>query len=308
MAPKRDEYLKFWRVSLKQLLGWSEEQISEWTEQFEQDLRDLEYEFVRQDPLAYIIPAVIPAEIQEKMSPGKLAKLHEEIRSAITGNPTIAMLRDLPDDQLPPLNWWTRLQDTISLGEQKGEILGNSNLDHFDWDAARKRVQDVLEKAALHPGDPPRWKLGERGKQQNSYLKYWKACLKKLLGWSEAQILEWAKQFEREMGDGSMFFYHEDPVYYIVPLFVPPEAHYCLSPKDLRNLERKIELVIQRDPMRVKFEELSGEEPGFVLEGIRLAQQRGEVLAPVNFDYYDWDAAKERIRTVLKEYGLQTKN
>jgi hypothetical protein len=309
MSLKREDFMKFWRVSLRGLLGWSDDQVSDWAKQFEQDLKDLEYEFVRQDPISYIIPMIIPAEMQKRMSPGKLGQLYLDIYMAITGDPTMAMSKDLPDDELPPANWCRELRDKISLGKQRGEILGSDNLDYFNWDAARKRVQHVLDEAGLDPNDPPRWRLGDPGKEQGHYIKYWKAILKKLLEWSDIQVLEWVKQFENDMGDVYGEFYREEPAYYVVGLFVPPEAYHCLSPKDLRKLQWKIQFAITRNPKTVEFEPPRGgwEAEGSmeIFEAVRLAQERGELLHPANFHYYDWDAAKERIRAVLKEYGLQ---
>src|SRR5262249_32013359 len=160
-----------------------------WIKQFDQDLRDLEFDFVRHDPIAYIIPCVIPPEIQEGLLSIESAILYNKVRSAITGDPTISMMENLPGDKLPPATWWKELKQRIQLGEQKGEVLGKTNLDHFDWEAARKRVRHVLERFTLHRDEQGASHAGEY------YMNYWKVGLKKLLGWSDKQILEWAKQY-----------------------------------------------------------------------------------------------------------------
>jgi len=175
-------------------------------------------------------------------------------------------------------------------------------LDYYDWDAARKRVKTVLQGEVVSlDGNPT--------KEQEYYIKHWKVVLSKLLGWSDDKVLEWAKQFEAEVGDVNSLFYHQGPIYYLVPLFVPRRAYDSLSPRDLRKLQEELEFAIMRNPKTIKFEDLSNgerpsEDPFRFVKIIRSAQQKGELLAPVNFDYYDWEAAKERIRTVLRHNGL----
>jgi hypothetical protein len=311
MGCKQDEYLKVWKASLRELLGWSEDRISEWIKQFQQDLRDLEFGFVRQDALAYVIPELILTDLKNGLSHQDWGDLQLKIRFAITGDPSWTIMNNLPSDQiLPPAEWWKQREESRLLGEKKGQILTNSNLDYFDWESARRRVKAVLEEFALDRTDLQEQRAANRRKEQEYYIKHWKVVLTKLLGWTEEQVLKWAKQFEKEMSNTYAFFYREEPVYYSVPLFVPQKAHTCLSPRDFQKLLEKIQFAIGRNPRTVSFENLCeesspSEQSYRILEAIRLAQQRGEILAPINFDYYDWEGAKERIKAVLKEYGLE---
>ena len=303
MGTGQERYLKYWKASLKGLLGWSEEQVVDWAKQFAQDLHDMEYDFYRQDPISYIIPFLVPEEMRKTLSQRDLAIVHSRIWIAVRGDHPWTMIGEPPQDQSPPVEWWRRLREATLAGEARGEVLTDASLDHYDWAAAKKRLKRVLKDwKSSPPGDVD--ELAR--KQKEYYLNYWKVCLNKLLGWSEEQILEWARQFDEEMNDYLSMFYHDDPVDYTVPLFVPPQAPWRLSGGRFPKLKHKIHEAITR-AANLEWKELPrcDEEQYRLFEAIWLAEQKGEILAPINFAYYDWAAAKERVHAVLREYGLE---
>jgi hypothetical protein len=107
------------------------------------------------------------------------------------------------------------------------------------------------------------------------YLRTWTLVLGELLGWSENQVRQWAREHHEDGLDGKdLFFYHEEAEKYILGLIVP------LSLREQIGF-RNYQLVIQR-----------------VREAIVRYGSSPLWLSP-----YDWGAARARINWLLGEYG-----
>lgn len=105
------------------------------------------------------------------------------------------------------------------------------------------------------------------------YLAIWKELLPVLLGWSEAQVMEWVKQTRRgkSLDDPDAITFHETPQYWITYLLIPETLKARLSNLDIIDLERRI-LIAFRDhhhyhfplgtdwrPYRAKIEQILSE-------------------------------------------------
>jgi hypothetical protein len=111
---------------------------------------------------------------------------------------------------------------------------------------------------------------------RDEYLRYWMLLFRELLGWTEAQTLDWARSYDSDLnGAHNQLFYHEDPYYYALPEVVrqsvPPEQTQGWPLIDLT---------------------------GDVCKAIRSHGSEPIWLSP-----YDWDAARSRVNVVLDKVG-----
>jgi hypothetical protein len=117
----------------------------------------------------------------------------------------------------------------------------------------------------------------------SSVLAIWKEMLGTILGWSERRVLEWARELEREMheslADPHSAIYCESLAYWVIPELIPKRLKSRLHAYDLNTLEGRIESAI-----------LAGNPEGDL---------RGD---------YDWNAARDRVEFILKEFGESLKD
>jgi hypothetical protein len=108
------------------------------------------------------------------------------------------------------------------------------------------------------------------------YLRYWALLFSELLGWSEPQTREWARKWDDDLNGrkGSMF-YHEDPYSYALPTVIRESL-----PAAQLEARRWMPLVE---------------------EARRAIRSHGS--EPIWLSPYDWDDARLRINTILKEAG-----
>ena len=57
-----------------------------------------------------------------------------------------------------------------------------------------------------------------------SYMNAWKRFTQNMLGWSDGQLTQWVKKWEPFIDSGDGLFYHETPLYYVIPLLLPPNT------------------------------------------------------------------------------------
>ena len=76
------------------------------------------------------------------------------------------------------------------------------------------------------------------------YLQTWKTLLAEFLGWSEAQMLEWADATGKleYLSDPDDLLYHQTPLYWATNLLVPTEFKERLSSSELGSLKQQIML------------------------------------------------------------------
>jgi hypothetical protein len=105
------------------------------------------------------------------------------------------------------------------------------------------------------------------------YLRYWTLLFNELLGWTDAQTREWATKWDDDLNgrNGSMF-YHEDPYSYALPAVIRASLPAA-----------------QSDACRV----------ALYSDVLRAIRSHGS--EPIWLSPYDWDAARERINTVLSK-------
>lgn len=106
-----NEYRKTWIVVLTKINGWSEPQAKEWAEQW-RDIQMLGHEF----PCYYVSPALIPTELKKSLDEHSIMKLGWAVQEAIEH-------------------------------PQGGKVWFPLDDPNFDWDAAKKRVQAVIDGA-----------------------------------------------------------------------------------------------------------------------------------------------------------------
>jgi len=93
------------------------------------------------------------------------------------------------------------------------------------------------------------------------------------IGWTDDEVLRWAKRFKDDMADESSDFYHEPPEFYVADLLVPKKfwgKHRGLE------IAKRVELVLLR-----------------VLEKATIAA----------FDDIDWRPARDEIDRLLRAEG-----
>lgn len=109
---------------------------------------------------------------------------------------------------------------------------------------------------------------------REAYLAAWARMLPPLLGWSDEQTATWSRQWEPQMNDEYSLFFHEDPIWYVVPLLIPDGVTSRLGPMQRVALERRINHAVI-------------DEPAF-------AWSSPDV---------DWAAARARVARVLADYS-----
>ena len=78
--------------------------------------------------------------------------------------------------------------------------------------------------------------------EDNMYLRFWSYALKGLAEWTDRDIEEFSKQFENEMNDEDDWFYHEDPLYYVVVALTPRILRVCLEFRLFKQLTSRIRI------------------------------------------------------------------
>jgi hypothetical protein len=112
------------------------------------------------------------------------------------------------------------------------------------------------------------------------YVKLWYAIFGEFLGWTRAEVIRWAEQYETEIKEDRFPFNHETPVYYVTPVLVPQSIRSKMHGFELIHFENRLESTIK----------------GY-----------GEPLW-AKPDEYDWKAAKQRVESILNEYGESLAN
>ena len=106
------------------------------------------------------------------------------------------------------------------------------------------------------------------------YLESWLRGFPVLLRWSPDQVYTWAKKFENLMAAPNKQFYNCSPTQLMITTLLPQELKKTLSNDERLWLESRL---------------------------LSALDQEG-TLASIRMDF-DWQAARQRVRGVLKEYG-----
>ena len=123
LASNRPAYVAVWRQVLRGWLGWPAEQFDAWVARFDADLNDEGNPFFyHEDELYYVVPQLIPPDLAERLIWVRSKKSY----SAYGG-----LIDELYD--AIPTGWETP---------------------HYDWDAARGRVDAVLRRWGTQLPDP----------------------------------------------------------------------------------------------------------------------------------------------------------
>jgi len=79
------------------------------------------------------------------------------------------------------------------------------------------------------------------------YLRTWTLVLGQLLDWSPEQVREWARtNYERDLDGKEVWFYHEEPMKYIVPLLVTERLQERLVGLPSVKLQQKLVAAIDQ--------------------------------------------------------------
>ena len=117
-------YYTVWCKALGTFLGWSEEEVYRWASRFTRRLDNDDDLLYNDTPMQCIADLFIPKALTDKLSQDKRRELRREIRYAIEINGS-----------------------------------GSTFRNDFDWDAAKARVNEVLERRGV--------KLPEKGRKDS---------------------------------------------------------------------------------------------------------------------------------------------
>ncbi|MGN6672493.1 MAG: hypothetical protein ACTHMA_04280 [Thermomicrobiales bacterium] len=107
------------------------------------------------------------------------------------------------------------------------------------------------------------------------YLATWQAMFREFFGWSDAETLRWAEQWQTvaDVADPDDIFYHESPQYWARNLFISDDLRARLAHEDLLDLQQRLRLAFW-DEQRYHF--------------------------PLDTD---WRPYREQVARILAEYG-----
>jgi hypothetical protein len=79
------KYFSYWKNGLKTILGWSDQQIEEWAEQFKGDLNAEDSLFFHFNPGDYLVPVLVsPTLLQKAAARGSQAAVISEVADAVS--------------------------------------------------------------------------------------------------------------------------------------------------------------------------------------------------------------------------------
>jgi hypothetical protein len=207
----------------------------------------------------------------------------------------------------------------------RGDWLADHRPEAFDWQAARERVEKVLNEyreslASLAGGMSAittsealqRTKSAQQASKKRAYLNSWKNVLGAFLGWPEERVLQWVKQdYEYLLNMPDSFVYRTSAMFYIIPLLLSDRLRRLSTDGGEVELRPRIQTAIEcriSPPIpewlkalrtRVDVEEWLQEFQKYREEAV----SRGEWFSEERADQYDWKAARDRVEEILNEYG-----
>lgn len=113
----------------------------------------------------------------------------------------------------------------------------------------------------------------DNAKLRELYIAVWKRMLHEFFGWSPREVESWVSPARRRMAAKSTLFYHEDAIFYVLPLCIPDHFKKA-EPYALTILEASLHDAIEGNG--------------------RPAWRSTE---------FDWRAARKRAVAVLEEIG-----
>jgi hypothetical protein len=105
----------------------------------------------------------------------------------------------------------------------------------------------------------------------NKYVEFWLLALHELLGWDRRRAIPWIVHFEEELNAESTQLWREPPAFYIAFLLIPDAVKESLTPWDRVVLAGRLERAVSQ---------------GAIWQ-----------------DAIDWQQARQRIDSILAEYG-----
>jgi hypothetical protein len=111
-------------------------------------------------------------------------------------------------------------------------------------------------------------------KLRELYIAVWKRMLLEFFGWSPRDVESWVSPARRRMAAKHTLFYHEDAIFYVLPLCIPDRFKGEAEAHALTDLEASLHDAVKGD-----------RRPGW-----RSAE-------------FDWSAARERVEAALENIG-----
>lgn len=144
-------YSAAWKKALGELLGWSEQRITTWMQQFPDDVNEWTW-FSHETPTYWIARELIPDWLQKRLTPLESLRLAGRLDHAIEygARPPLPEILDVPG-ALPPSEWMDRYKAYMAEVVANGQAVVEGTLDTFDWKAARRRIDKILDEY----GPPP---------------------------------------------------------------------------------------------------------------------------------------------------------
>lgn len=216
---KKKVYLQFWQGLLWEFFGWTAIEVQEWVNQIPgYDCFEAKI-FYSKTPSYYALHLMIP-DIFINTLALDLCDLRNEIQKAI-------------------------------------DRCGDYSDSKFDFRMAKNNVIEILKgyntslpiyEHKIHP-DEEHIKM-----TKPYYLWFWWKILEEILGWNKEDVISWARQYEDGLNGIDVWFYHEAPSYYVVPLFVPDELKKRLVGMELPTLYNCLAWIITSNEDYFKFD------------------------------------------------------
>lgn len=125
--------------------------------------------------------------------------------------------------------------------------------------------------------------------QENEYVKVWEKVLGTVLNWPPARINAFIQAWRKDLEDEDLFFYHEDPAYYL---------SFELLPR--KTMEAIMSLKKEDWPTPKRWE-IFGRVQSTVNDHLRWYDR---VFAGAPEPDVNWQKLKQDIEAVLAEYNL----
>ena len=115
----------------------------------------------------------------------------------------------------------------------------------------------------------------DHSEARDLYVRIWRDALTIMLGWTDAQVADFIAGKGPDLYDEFSFIYHEEPTWHLLPAIIQNLDLSDRSAEQLRELDHRIQESLRAGP---NFKSTSED--------------------------YDWRAARERVRVILREAGL----
>lgn len=139
-------YIEVWMRALNCFLGWDQNRVLQWAEQYYDEFRTNEDWFCHDgDAIHYLVPLLIPPELQCKLSAEELEDLKTRLSISIHVGGADLPPRIVALNETFPMT--PEALEEIDRFRKKAEAKGwyfSGNMDTYNWSAAKTRIEHIL--------------------------------------------------------------------------------------------------------------------------------------------------------------------